>query len=110
MTHDEYIKSVRNNIGTIAIKMHEESIEYLEGSIELFYLFHEAELKQDDPDFLVFIAISSETDHLPLTEKVRSNWSQEALIKLEPEIRNTREWARNVSQKQLKSIIERFAV
>ncbi len=110
MNHDEYIESVRNRIGSIARKMIEESIDYLEGSVEIVRLFHEAELKDDDTDFLPFIYISSETDHLPLTEGVRNRWSSEALNKLEPEIQSTRQWAKEMSEKECKSIIERFGV
>jgi len=39
----------------------------------------------DDPDFLTFIAIDSETDHLPVGD-VRQHWSKDALEKKDVEI------------------------
>jgi hypothetical protein len=38
-----------------------------------------------DPDFVIFGAVASETDHLPFGE-VRSHWSAAALVKADSEI------------------------
>ncbi len=38
----------------------------------------------DDPDFVVFGLVASDTDHLPLGE-VRSQWSEQALSKADAE-------------------------
>jgi hypothetical protein len=42
---------------------------------------------EDDPDFMFFVGVDSETDHLPVGD-VRSRWNAEALRQKDEELRN----------------------
>lgn len=107
MSHVEYIKMKRERAVEVASGMLDGSIHYLEGAIELSSLRYEVGIPEDDKDFLVFIGIASEVDHLPLGSS-RQYWSQEALDRHEHEIRQSIEWAKEVSLSECKSIVVRF--
>ena len=62
---------------------------------------------ENDSDVLVFIAIDSETDHLPLGD-VRRHWSAEALRAKDEELRGFEDWAREHTFKACKSLIARY--
>ena len=70
-------------------------LSFLIASRRLAALRHEIDAAADDADFLVFVAIDSETDALPLGV-VRAHWDQGALTRLEPEIEEAERWAFNV--------------
>jgi hypothetical protein len=107
MTHEEYVQKQRQKVSSIAVKMLEGSIDYLEGSIEICALKFELDLPNSDEDILAFVGISSETDHLPIGS-VRALWSKEALLRLEPEIESTIRWAKEVSIANCKNLVVRF--
>jgi hypothetical protein len=62
-----------------------------------------------DEDFLPFVGINSETDHLPV-DRERANWSEEALERKDKEIAAAeaayKEWAFQACKK----LVERFAL
>jgi hypothetical protein len=58
----------------------------LEGVRELAYLSQRLAPVKTDADFSVFIALDSETDHLPVGEE-RKNWAASALSEKDEEIR-----------------------
>lgn len=60
-----------------------------------------------DPDFDIFTAIVSETDHLPLKE-VRHLWAEDALERLDPEIRRAEEWASGIGRDACENLLARF--
>ena len=60
-----------------------------------------------DEDFLVFVAIDSETDHLPVDFE-RHNWSPEALERKDQEVANAEQWAKELAFPACKKLIERF--
>jgi len=107
MTHEEYVQKQRQRVGNIAKEMIDGTIDYLEGAREVSILFHEVEVSQDDPDFIAFVAVVSETDNLPIGES-RKYWAKESLVRLEPEIQEAIRWAKEVSLPQCKSLIQRF--
>lgn len=108
MNHKEYVEAQKRRACEVAAGMLDGSIDYLEGSIELSSLRFQVEVPEDDSDFIKFVAIASETDHLPIG-KVRRHWSDEALQRHEPEIQETREWAKEISLVQCRSLVERFS-
>jgi hypothetical protein len=61
-----------------------------------------------DPDFMPFVVVSSETDHLPIGIEAL-NWSDEALIRREPELKQAREWAMETVSAACGSLVTRFA-
>jgi len=60
-----------------------------------------------DKDFLPFVAINSETDHLPV-DRERSNWSEEALARKDKEIADAEAAYKECAFKACKKLIERF--
>ena len=81
---------------------------YLDGAVKIWRLSHDVGGVADgDPDFHVFMLISSETDHLP-PKSARHLWSPSALERLTPELGRFEEWARSIAQEACKSLIERF--
>ncbi|WP_341648831.1 hypothetical protein [Thauera humireducens] len=107
VTNDKYVASVRKRIGELVQAMSIGEVCFLEGARLLSSLHHEAAVADDDPDFQVFVAIASETDHLPIG-KSRIHWSPEALAKHQPELDSATKWAREVSANACSSLLERF--
>jgi hypothetical protein len=109
MSHEEYVTTVKARAAEIARSMIDGNLGFLEGARVLSSLRHEAEISDDDVDFMVFVVIDSETDDLPIGE-VRHHWSIEALDKLDPEIKEAEGWARGVGFEACQSLIRRFHV
>jgi len=108
MSHEEYVEKKRKRVSEIAKGMLDGTIHYLEGAIELSSLRHEVEVAEDDPDFIAFVAVASEIDHLPIGVPSQY-WSKEALERHEPEIQESIKWAKEFSLNQCKSLAERFS-
>ncbi len=109
ITNERYVASVRERVVAIARSMLEGSFSFLEGARTLSALRFEAAVREDDSDFMTFVAIDSETDDLPLGD-VCKYWSKEALDKLDPEIKEAEEWAKNFGFKACESLVRRFHV
>lgn len=62
-----------------------------------------------DEDFIPFVAIDSETDHLPV-DLERHNWSIEALERKDQEIAKAEQWAKELAFPACKILIERFRI
>lgn len=108
MNHEEYVALKRREAGELARAMLDGKVDYLEGAIRLDALRSEMDIAADDEDFLSFLEIASETDHLPIG-RVRERWSKEALKRLEPEIKSTAAWARKISLSNCESIERRYS-
>ena len=106
-THEEYARSVRRQVISTAQAMLEGQLSFLIGSRRLAALRHETDAAADEADFLVFVAIDSNTDALPLGS-VREHWDQGALARLEPEIEEAEHWALTVGADACRSLIARF--
>ena len=61
---------------------------------------------ENDPDFIIFVAIESETDHLPVGS-VRSYWSEKALLEKDREIRRMETFYRGYAEAAAKNLIEK---
>lgn len=109
MRNEDHVKKMQERIGEVASGMLDGSVHYLEGSIELASLRHEIGAYENDPDFIVFVAILSEIDSLP-QGRSRNDWSAEALAQHERKIKKSIEWAKKVSLSQCRSLAERFSV
>lgn len=107
-TNEEYARSVRRQVVSTAQAMLHGQLSFLIGSRRLAALRHEIDTAADDADFLVFVAIDSETDALPLGA-VREHWDQGALARLEPEIAEAEHWASTVGADACRALIGRFA-
>ena len=60
-----------------------------------------------DSDFLFFVAVDSETDHLPLGD-ARSHWNPDALKVKDEELRNFEASARNSALEICRSLIQKY--
>lgn len=60
-----------------------------------------------DPDFLVFGALDSETDHLPVGVQ-RELWDQKVLAEMDPVVRRIEASAREEMEVACRSIVARF--
>jgi hypothetical protein len=98
---------VRRQIVSTAQAMLDGQVRFLTGSRRMAALRHEADTAADDADFLIFVAIDSETDALPL-DAVREHWDQGALARLEPEIEEAERWACTIGSDACRSLIARF--
>ncbi len=98
----------RSELVALAQAMLDGKLTFLEGSVRVVALKEQiSNVADDDPDFLAFVLISSETDHLPLAAQ-RSLWSSEALARLEPEFKSVEDWARSFALEACKNFITRF--
>jgi hypothetical protein len=105
-TEDEIL--ARKQVVSLAQAMLEGKLPFLEGAYKLYGLSHKVGgVNLDDPDFLLFSAVSDQTDHLPFDEQ-RPLWQPEALKRLEPEINENENWARSVAWAACKNLIARF--
>jgi len=62
-----------------------------------------------DPDFLRFVAIDSDTDHLPVEAAERARWDAAALAAKEAEIVEAEEHWREAAREGCQRLIARFA-
>jgi hypothetical protein len=105
-TEDEIL--ARKQVVSFAQAKLEGKLPFLEGAYRLHGLSNRVGgVGLDDSDFLLFSAISSETDHLPLDAQ-RPLWQPEALKRLEPEIHENENWARSLATPACRSLIARF--
>ena len=106
VTNEPCVAAVRKRIAAIAGDMLSGQKPFLEGARELSSLRHEAAVDEDDEDFLVFVAIDSDTDSLPIGDQ-RKHWSHESLLKLQPEIDEAIAWAKAVGSDACASLLKR---
>lgn len=107
ITNEEYVKSVRQEVVDVAKAMMSGELQFLEGARRLSALRHEAAVREDDADFLTFVGIASETDEFPLG-RVRKEWPDEVLQRIQPEIDEATVWARKIGGPACESLIRRF--
>jgi hypothetical protein len=108
ISHEEYVQSVRDQVVQTATAMQNGEISYLVGARKIDALRHDASVKDDDEDFLVFVAIASETDDFPLGT-VRQHWDKDALDRLQPEIRAAEIWAKEQAEPICVRLVQRFS-
>jgi hypothetical protein len=107
MTHAEYVVLVRREAAEIAAKFLAGNMQVLEACNHLAAILGEAEVDENDPDFRIFVTISSEIDSLPIGE-VRLHWALDALERIEPEIQEAISWATPIAYPACVSIVNRF--
>ena len=108
MTHKEYVAMQRRRVAELARQILDGEIDVLDGSNEIASLRSEVEVEDSDQDFMAFGIVSSETDHLPIGREAL-NWSNEALVRKEPELKSSREWAIEIVRAECASLVVRFA-
>jgi Protein of unknown function (DUF2489) len=89
--------------------MLDQDLGIVEGSAALAIYAHQVVPDwRVDPDFVVFGALSSSTDHLPIGE-VRQLWSAAALTKADAEIADITERHRDSVLRACENVINRFS-
>ncbi len=63
---------------------------------------------EHDEDFMLFVGVDSQTDHLPVDDE-RRNWSSEALARKDIEIAESENFFRNDVVAACHKVIARFA-
>ncbi len=105
--NEEYMKAKRAEVVRVARALLNRQIGIIEGSRRLCSLRSQVSDDDFDADFMGFVAIESETDHLPVGP-VRANWSSEALKEKDIEIKEAEDFYRNQIVEDCKRLIERF--
>ena len=108
MRTEEYPIFIRGKIVAICEAMLREEIGIITGSRILKSLGFEL-FADHDEDFSMFVAIDSETDHLPVDFE-RRNWSIEALERKDKEIENYEASAKADAFETCRKLIKRFAI
>lgn len=83
-------------------------MSFFEGAVLICPLRHNIGVSEDDSDLMAFVAIGSETDHLP-PKHIQHRWSSEALRRLQSEFNKTEVWAKPFASKACENLIKRFA-
>jgi len=108
MSREQYLQSVRSQVVQIAQAMLAGETSYILGARKLDSLRHEISGMEGDADFMVFVAIASETDGLPVGA-VREHWDPLALDELQPEIEAAEAWAKNHAELICVTLVTRFS-
>jgi hypothetical protein len=95
-SHEQYVEAARLKVVETAQAMLDGQMSYLLGARRLDSLRHDVSVRDDDADFIVFVAIASDTDDYPLGP-VCELWDKRALARLQPEIEAAERWAKEQS-------------
>lgn len=85
----------------------DDTMDLIEGSRILHGLGHDICADDHDPDFLIFVVIDSETDHLPIGE-VRQLWSENVLVEKDEETRKIKAFYKDDVVQACSRLILRF--
>jgi hypothetical protein len=108
MRNEEFAAFTRGKIVAICEAVLKEEIGVIAGSRRLKSLGYEL-CGDHDEDFLVFVAIDSETDHLPVDQD-RRNWGAEALERKDTEIAEAEALYKDEAFAACRKLIERFGL
>ncbi len=108
MSREQYIESVRSQVAQTAQAMLAGETSYILGARKIDSLRHEISGMDGDPDFMVFVAIASETDGLPVGA-VREHWDELALDELQSEIEAAEAWAKSHAELVCATLLTRFS-
>ena len=82
---------------------------YMASVRQLSTLRHSISKDGRDPDFMIFLAIDSETDHLP-PEQARENCTTAWLAKCDQEIKEVEAFYRDDVRRACENLLRRFSV
>jgi len=97
----------QQEIVRVARRIVDGSIGIIAGAREMSRLHFRSHSKEKDEEFLVFVGIDSETDHLPVGE-VRRHWSAEALVRKDAEIKKAEDFLRGRALTAARALIHRY--
>ena len=102
------ITKARHVIFHAAKDMLAGKLTYIEGTREIVAAWWASKLDENDPDFLPFVGINSETEALPLGE-IRAHWQRAALEAQQSEIDHVEIWARQYGEPYCRNLVTRFS-
>ncbi len=97
----------RQELVSLCRAMLAEEMSFVEGAIRVCSLRSSIGFNENDSDLMAFVAIESETDHLP-PRHTQKLWSAGALQRLQPEFEKSEVWAKAFASEACKNLIERF--
>ncbi|MGB7270896.1 MAG: hypothetical protein WBC90_15395 [Albidovulum sp.] len=100
-------KSAQMLILNVCKMMLADELSFIIGSRKIVRLLRLAELSDNDPDNLVFIAIESETDDVPLGE-ARRHWSRSAVNANSANWDEAEAWAKRTGSNAAKNLVQRL--
>jgi hypothetical protein len=107
MNEDEILE--RGRLVSLAQAVLNGRLSFFEGAAQVLAIKSRlGEVVDRGTDFDVFVAIQSETDHLPL-QVYRPLWAPAALAELESEFNRTEEWAKSFAPQACRNLIARFS-
>jgi len=107
LSDEAVTRRVRATAAVLARRALNREVSAIVAARELAALRHRVGVRDDDSDFLVCVAIDSETDALPLGP-VRQYWAADALAKKDEEIAEAEVWATEVGEAAFQNIARRF--
>lgn len=107
MTHEEYVKKQEIEVVRICNELLIGSIDLIWASRMLCGLGGEICEDPQDPDFILFVVIDSDTDYLPSSVE-RHLWHPGVLEEKDREIKAVEEFYRDDVVKACNRLIERF--
>ncbi|WP_172205384.1 DUF2489 domain-containing protein [Niveibacterium sp. COAC-50] len=84
-----------------------EELSFFEAAIQITRLRQSVGVPEGDSDLMAFVAIASESDHLP-PHHIQNRWSPEALKKFQPEFERIEAWAKPFATEACQNIVGRF--
>jgi hypothetical protein len=100
--------STSDRVGQVARAMLDGSMNYLVGAIELEKLRHELGAYENDPDFIVFVAVKMDVQSLPDYEQLITSLQKYPEKNTDENIRESVVWAKSISLEQCKSLAARY--
>ncbi|MDX6692660.1 MAG: hypothetical protein QOF02_263 [Blastocatellia bacterium] len=112
MRNEEQAAFIRGKVVAVCEGLLNEEIGVIASARMLCRLEYELSRREGgwhehDEDFITFVAINSETDHLPVDDE-RRNWSDEALERKDEEIAKAESGYREMACAACRKLIARF--
>lgn len=107
--NEEYMLKMRKEVVETATSLINNNIDFLTGIREINSLRHQVSNDDFDQDFIVFVAIDSETDHMP-DYKLRASCSRSWLEKCDKEIKEIKELNQKQVLEACTKLVDRFKV
>lgn len=107
---DDYSPMQRNHANEavrIARSILDRTTPVLLGARKLFPLVCRLGIDREQP-FVTFVAVESETDHLPVNPEERKLWNPQVLVEKDKEIARYTEWAEKMVFSACEALIRRF--
>ena len=105
-TNETEILRAQREVVAVARDILSGTLGIVAGARRLAKLSHDLRLDRD-PDFIFFIGVDSETDHLPAGE-VRHHWAADALRQKDEELRDCEASFRDGAFRVCQSLIQRY--